>query len=58
MNKQNDDLILLEIGSRLNEMEQTLSDIAMMVRLLVPIVATLQEQTLYRVQEMNKKNAN
>ncbi len=55
MNREND-LVLLEIGTRLDKAERLLEEMAMQLKLLIPIVATLQEQTLYRVREMNNKN--
>ena len=51
-------LELLEIGTRLCQLEKQVADLSMLVHLLIPVVSTLQEQTLYRVKEMNKKNGN
>lgn len=56
MINEDNKLALLEIGTRLSQLEKQMGDMAMLVHLLIPVVSTLQEQTLYRVKEMNKKN--
>jgi len=50
------DLALLEMGTRIATLERIVEEQANIIHLLVPVVATIQEQTYFRVMEMNKKN--
>ncbi len=53
--KAENDLILLEIGTRLQDIENTVAQLCQSMSLLVPAVQTQQEIELRRLKQQNGK---